>query len=88
MNRVHTTRTARPIIMYNVLVEHQVSLKKVEISPLEKLDILYCHIFFSHTPKSECMPLLENKHMKVNCCIYNIGTPAFSVNSQNVIFLL
>ena len=33
-------------------------------------------------------PLLEYRRMKVNCNIYNIGAPAFSINSQNTDFRL
>ena len=36
-----------------------------------------------HAPLSEHAPLLEYRRMEVNRNIYNIGAPAFSINSQN-----
>ena len=44
--------------------------------------------FLAHTPLSEHAPLLEYRRMEVNRNIYNIGAPAFSVNSQNPAFRL
>ena len=46
--------------------------------------ILVC--FLAHAPLSEYAPLLEYRRMEVNCNIYNIGAPVFSIISQNVFF--
>ena len=42
--------------------------------------------FLAHAPISEHVPLLECRRSEVNCNIYNIGTPAFSIISQNTVF--
>ena len=44
--------------------------------------------FLAHVPLSELAPLLELRHTEVNCNIYNIGAPTFSINSQNAVFQL
>ena len=44
--------------------------------------------FLAHVPISEHAPLLEYRRTEVNCNIYNIGVPTFSINSQNVVFRL
>ena len=47
--------------------------------------VLSC--FVTHAPLSEHAALLKYRRTKVNCNIYNIGAPAFSINSRNVFFL-
>ena len=42
--------------------------------------------FLAHAPLSEHARLLEYSHTEVNWNIYNIGAPAFSINSQNTGF--
>ena len=44
--------------------------------------------FLAHVPLSEHAPLLKYRHTEVNCNTSNIGAPAFSINSQNVVFRL
>ena len=44
--------------------------------------------FLAHVPISESALLLEYRHMEVNCNIYNMGAPAFSIIPQNVVFRL
>ena len=41
----------------------------------------------SHAPISEHAPLLEHRYTEVNCNIYYIGAPAFSIISGVVFFL-
>ena len=40
----------------------------------------------AHAPLNEHAPLLEYSRTEVNRNIYDIGTPAFSINSQNATF--
>ena len=42
--------------------------------------------FSAHATISEYVPLLEYTHTEVNCNVYNIGAPAFSIFSQKAFF--
>ena len=44
--------------------------------------------FLAHAPLSKHAPLLKCRLTEVNCNIFNIGAPAFSVNSQNAVLWL
>ena len=44
--------------------------------------------FLAHAPLSEHAPLLEYSRLEVNRNIYNTGAPAYSINSQNMVFRL
>ena len=39
--------------------------------------------FLVHVSISELLPLFEYRHTEVNCDIYDIGAPAFSIISQS-----
>ena len=53
------------------------------------LGIIYRIVaLFGACTLSEHAPLLEYRHTEVNQNIYNIGVPAFSINSQNAVFRL
>ena len=64
---------------------------------LQRLDVLFAlcvklHTvlarFLAHAPLCEHVPLLEYRHMEVNCIVYDIGILAFSNISQNMVFRL
>ena len=44
--------------------------------------------FLAHAPLSEHVPLLKYRRAEVNCNTYDIGTPTFSIISQNAFFRL
>ena len=70
------------IWMYVLIIDHLThdSLNIYEHTVLSR--------FLAHTLLSEHAPLTEYRSIEVNCNIFNIGTPAFSINSQTAVFQL